>query len=80
MRLSQQNRPLTSFTALHKFGRYRINSGQTAPSDLTGSDAFDPSRKCRVHRSSRDNGELDQQLAEARAQTNPSKSKGKRAA
>jgi hypothetical protein len=34
-----------------------------------GSVANDPSRKCRVHRSSRDNGELDQQLAEARAQT-----------
>jgi hypothetical protein len=34
--------PLTSFTALQKGGRYRINSGQTAPSGLTGSAAFDP--------------------------------------
>jgi hypothetical protein len=34
--------PLTSFTALQKCGRYRINSGQTAPSGLTGSAAFDP--------------------------------------
>ena len=31
--------PLTSFTALQKCGRY---SGQTAPSGLTGSAAFDP--------------------------------------
>ena len=36
--------PLTSFTALQKCGRYRINSGQTAPSGLTGSAAFDPER------------------------------------
>jgi hypothetical protein len=36
--------PLTSFRALQKCGRYRINSGQTAPSDLTGSAAFDPDR------------------------------------
>jgi hypothetical protein len=35
--------PLTSFTALQKCGRYRTNSGQNAPSDLTGSAAFDPS-------------------------------------
>ena len=34
--------PLTSFTAMQKCGRYRINSGQTAPSGLTGSAAFDP--------------------------------------
>jgi hypothetical protein len=34
--------PLTSFTALQKCGRYRTNSGQTAPSGLTGSAAFDP--------------------------------------
>ena len=34
--------PLTSFTAPQKCGRYRINSGQTAPSGLTGSAAFDP--------------------------------------
>jgi hypothetical protein len=34
--------PSTSFTALQKCGRYRINSGQTAPSGLTGSAAFDP--------------------------------------
>jgi hypothetical protein len=34
--------PLTSFTALQKGGRYRINSGQTAPSGLTSSAAFDP--------------------------------------
>jgi hypothetical protein len=33
---------LTSFTALQKGGRYRINSGQTAPSGLTSSAAFDP--------------------------------------
>ncbi|MGD0421770.1 MAG: hypothetical protein ABSA68_19690, partial [Xanthobacteraceae bacterium] len=45
MRLSQQNRPSTSFTPLQKCGRYRINSGQTAPSGLTGSAAFDPSRQ-----------------------------------
>ena len=32
----------TSFTARQKCGRYRINSGQTAPSGLTGSAAFDP--------------------------------------
>ena len=32
--------PSTSFTALQKCGRYRINSGQTAPSGLTGSAAF----------------------------------------
>ena len=37
--------PLTSFTALQKCGRYRINSGQTAPSGLTSSAAFDPLRK-----------------------------------
>ena len=36
--------PLTSFTALQKCGRYPINSGQTAPSGLTGSAAFDPRR------------------------------------
>jgi hypothetical protein len=30
------------FTGLKKCGRYRINSGQTAPSGLTGSAAFDP--------------------------------------
>jgi len=42
IRLLQHNRPLTSFTALQKCGRYRINSGQTAPSGLTGSAAFDP--------------------------------------
>src|ERR1700726_407421 len=35
--------PLTSFTALQKGGRYRINSGQTAPSGLTSSAAFDES-------------------------------------
>jgi len=29
---------------LQKCDRYRINSGQTAPSGLTGSAAFDPSR------------------------------------
>ena len=34
--------PLTSSTALQKCDRYRINSGQTAPSSLTGSAAFDP--------------------------------------
>ena len=34
--------PITSFTALQKGGRYRINSGQTAPSGLTSSAAFDP--------------------------------------
>jgi hypothetical protein len=34
--------PLTSFTALQKCGRYRAISGQTAPSGLTGSAAFDP--------------------------------------
>ena len=34
--------PITSFTALQKGGRYRINSGQTAPSGLTNSAAFDP--------------------------------------
>ena len=38
--------PLSSFTALQKCGRYRINSGQTAPSCLTGSAAFDPQRTC----------------------------------
>jgi hypothetical protein len=38
--------PLTSFTPLQKCGRYRINSGQTAPSGLTGSAAFDPFRRC----------------------------------
>jgi hypothetical protein len=27
--------PLTSFTALQKCGRYRINSGQPAPSGMT---------------------------------------------
>ena len=32
--------PLTSFTALQKCGRYRINSGQTAPLGLTGSAAL----------------------------------------
>jgi hypothetical protein len=42
--------------------------------------SIDPSRMWRVHRSSRDNGELDQQLAEADAQAKPSKSKGKRVA
>jgi hypothetical protein len=36
--------PITSFTALQKGGRYRINSGQTAPSGLTSSAAFDPQR------------------------------------
>jgi hypothetical protein len=36
--------PLTSFTALQKCGRYRINCGQTAASYLTGSAAFDPER------------------------------------
>jgi hypothetical protein len=36
--------PLTSFTALRKCGRYRINSGQAAPSVFTGSAAFDPER------------------------------------
>ena len=40
--------PLTSFTALQKGGRYRINSGQTAPSGLTGSAAFDPLQKLRA--------------------------------
>ena len=40
--------PLTSFTAPQKCGRYRINSGQTAPSGLTGSAAFDPQSTCRV--------------------------------
>jgi hypothetical protein len=35
---------------------------------------LDPSRKWRVHRSSRDNGELDHQLAEAGAQAKLSKS------
>jgi hypothetical protein len=34
--------PLTSFTGLQKCGCYRINSGQTAPSGLTVSAAFDP--------------------------------------
>jgi hypothetical protein len=34
--------PLTSFTALQKFGRYRMNSGQPVLSGLIGSDAFDP--------------------------------------
>jgi hypothetical protein len=34
--------PSTSFTALQKCGRYRINSGQTAPSGLTGSATFNP--------------------------------------
>ena len=34
--------PLTSFTALQKSGRCRINSGQTSPSDLIGSAAFEP--------------------------------------
>ena len=34
----------TSFTALQKGGRYRINSGQTAQSGWTGSAAFDPKR------------------------------------
>jgi len=34
--------PSTSFTALQKCGRYRINGGQTAPSGLIGSAAFDP--------------------------------------
>ena len=39
--------PLSSFTALQKCGRYRINSGQTAPScSTTGSAAFDPQRTC----------------------------------
>jgi hypothetical protein len=37
--------PSTSLTALQKCGRYRINSGQTAPSGLTGSAAFDPKRR-----------------------------------
>src|SRR6476659_2151594 len=36
--------PLTSFTALQKCGRYRINSGQTAPSRLTASVEIDPQR------------------------------------
>ena len=35
---------LTSFTALQKGGRYRINSGQTAPSGLTSSAAIDLKR------------------------------------
>jgi hypothetical protein len=39
--------PLTSFTALQKCGRYRINSGQTAPSGLTGSAAFGPTADIR---------------------------------
>jgi len=34
--------PFTSFTALQKCSRYRINSGQTAPSGLTGSQRFGP--------------------------------------
>jgi hypothetical protein len=34
--------PFASFTALQKSGRYRINSGHTAPSGLTGSAAFGP--------------------------------------
>jgi hypothetical protein len=34
--------PLTSFTALQKCGRYRINSGHTVPSGLIGSVANDP--------------------------------------
>lgn len=34
--------PLTSFTALQKFGRYRMNSGQPVLSGLIGSDASDP--------------------------------------
>jgi hypothetical protein len=42
--------PLASFTALQKCGRYRINSGQTAPSDLTASAAFDPTATLAVHR------------------------------
>jgi hypothetical protein len=33
---------LTSFTALQRGGRNRTNSGQIAPSGLTGSAAFDP--------------------------------------
>ena len=32
--------PLTSFTALQKCGRYRRNSGQTAPSGMTVSAAL----------------------------------------
>jgi hypothetical protein len=40
--------PFTLFTALQKAGRYRINSGQTAPSGLTGSAAFDPQETFRV--------------------------------
>ena len=36
------NWPSTSITALQKCGRYPINSGQTAPSGLTGSAAFEP--------------------------------------
>jgi hypothetical protein len=38
------NWPVTSFTALQKCSRYRINSGQTAPSGMTVSAAFDPMR------------------------------------
>jgi hypothetical protein len=34
--------PLTSFTALQKCGRYRRKSGQTAPSGMIVSAAFDP--------------------------------------
>ena len=34
--------PLTTFATLQKGDRYRINSGQTAPSGLTSSAAFDP--------------------------------------
>jgi hypothetical protein len=41
--------PLTSLKALQKGGRYRIKSGQTAPSGLTGSAAFDPLQKWSVH-------------------------------
>ena len=36
--------PLRHFAATQPFGRFRINSGQTAPSGLTSSAAFDPSR------------------------------------
>ena len=42
--------PLTSCKALQKHGRYRINSGQTAPSGLTSSAAFDPTETSAVRR------------------------------
>jgi hypothetical protein len=54
-RVNVRDWPVASSAALQKCGRSRINSGQTAPSGLTGSAAFDPkptpdlARDFRVH-------------------------------